>query len=90
MQQDIDALNKEFESSKNKLEEFGEFQPKNSSYSPSKDCQLNIPKEDLPTIGQLKEKGGQRYLEIIYWEEVQEAKREAERLHAKLCVKPES
>ena len=89
MQQDIDALNKEFESSKNKLEEFGEFQPKNSSYSPSKDCQLNIPKEDLPTIGQLKEKSGQRYLEIIYWEEVQEAKREAERLHAKLCVKPE-
>ena len=91
IEQDIEKLNAEFEDSKKRFEEFGDFQFTNSSYLSQEDYHLEIPGENLPTIGQLKERNRQRYLEISYWEEVQEAKTEAERLRAQLCVKkPES
>lgn len=47
-----------------------------------------VPKENRPSIGELKEDNNKRVLEIVSWDEVAEAKKEAERLNAKLSIKP--
>lgn len=49
-----------------------------------------IPKKELPKVGELFELGKENYLVIEYWEEFEEAKIEAERLNVKLdniCIK---
>lgn len=48
----------------------------------------SVPTENLPLKGELFSFQNQRYLAIEYWEDAEQAKEEASRLHAKLCVKP--
>ena len=48
---------------------------------------INIPKENRPSIGTLKEDGNKRLLEISLWSEVEAASKEADKLRAKLSVK---
>lgn len=51
------------------------------------DSKLNAPKEDLPKVGELREYKDRRYLEIQYYEQIESARKEAERLKAILSVK---
>lgn len=45
-----------------------------------------FPKEELPKTGTLYQEGKERYLAIQYWEQLELAKKEADRLRAHLCV----
>jgi hypothetical protein len=51
--------------------------------------QIKIPKEGLPTAGTLYVEGENRYLAIENWEEVEQARKDAERLKATLCASRE-
>jgi hypothetical protein len=48
--------------------------------------QIKIPKEGLPTAGILYVEGNTRYLAIENWEQVELARKDAERLKATLCA----
>lgn len=48
--------------------------------------QVAFPNEEPPSIGVLYNHESERYLAIQTWEEFEQAKKEAERLKAKLCV----
>ena len=51
---------------------------------------LSVPVLDrLPDTGELYQLNGQNYLAIMYWEDYDNGKKEAARLHAKLCAKGE-
>ena len=40
----------------------------------------------LPQVGELYESGDQSYLAIEYWDQYEQATKEAQRLKAKLCA----
>ncbi len=63
--------------------------PEASSVSSSKEG-FNLPDNllPLPKIGELWQAGNQKFLQIEFWEEYDEALKEAERFKAKLSVKP--
>ncbi len=52
------------------------------------DYEGKIPKESLPSIGDLYDKGKNRFLAIRYYSEINLGKKEAKRLNAKLVVYP--
>ncbi len=52
------------------------------------DYESNVPKESLPSIGNLYDKGKNRFLAIKYYSEIELGKEEAKRLNAKLVVYP--
>ncbi len=52
------------------------------------DYESNIPKESLPSIGDLYDAGKNRFLTIKYYSEIELGKEEATRLNAKLVVYP--
>ncbi|HEC39786.1 MAG TPA: hypothetical protein ENI29_16225 [bacterium] len=52
------------------------------------DYESNIPKESLPSIGDLYNEGKNRFLAIKYYSEIELGKEEATRLNAKLVVYP--
>ena len=47
---------------------------------------IDVPKEDLPTVGRLYRRNEERWLAISTWDEVETAFAEAERLNAKVCA----
>jgi len=47
---------------------------------------IDVPKEDLPTVGRLYRRNEERLLAISTWDEVETAFAEAERLNAKVCA----
>jgi hypothetical protein len=68
------------------------FDPKNSKQTNSgKSLLLQVSDfkkyPQLPTIGNLFELNNEQFLAIEFWEQYEEAKKEAERLKAQLCVK---
>lgn len=52
------------------------------------DYKVKIPKESLPSIGDLYDEGKNRFLAIKYYSEINLGKEEAKRLNAKLVVYP--
>lgn len=49
--------------------------------------EYKFPEEQINSVGDLYENNKKRYLQIKYYEQLREAKKEAERLNAVVCVK---
>lgn len=88
LKQELENKYKEFKYKQKDSKSSLEFMYNKSSKNMPDNISLHIPKENRPSIGNLKEDNNKRVLEIVSWDEVAEAKKEAERLSAKLSIKP--
>lgn len=96
----IELINEKLNENRKKLEKLGKKFIYNSEEKVSslnelnkkreeKEVKYKFPEEYINSVGKLYENKNKRYLLIEYYEELEEGKREAERLKANLCVKGE-
>jgi predicted nucleic acid-binding Zn-ribbon protein len=87
-EKELDLLVSAIDKLKNELKD---IENSNLSKIDNKSFSLTFPKTQLPKIGSLfQNKNQERYLTIQNWEELEQGKVEAERLHAILCIDKKS